>query len=241
MYFIIFLLALCLGSFANNVISYYIKSSKFDMLRSTCICGKKNLRSTELIPLLSFAIQKGKCRECPQKISFRYPFVELICGILGVICYFKYDITLTFLFNFLLLYLLFIIAVIDLYAFIIPNHIVFVLLLLAVVKFLVFNEIFQSNLLFAVIISVVFISLNQIYIKTKRKLAIGYGDIKLIAVLMLLVNIPFSLLGLWLSSLIAIPGYFVLKRIFPDEKFSTGKIPLGFFLWLGYNSVIFFS
>jgi len=56
---------------------------KFNLVvpRSACPkCGHK-ITSLENIPLISYLLLKGKCRECSNPISIRYPFVELLTGI----------------------------------------------------------------------------------------------------------------------------------------------------------------
>lgn len=56
---------------------------KFNLVvpRSACpSCGHK-ITSLENIPLVSYLVLKGKCRECKTSISIRYPFVELLTGV----------------------------------------------------------------------------------------------------------------------------------------------------------------
>ena len=52
--------------------------------RSRCPHCKKTLQWFELIPLISFILQKGRCRSCGAKLSFQYPFVETLCGLIFV-------------------------------------------------------------------------------------------------------------------------------------------------------------
>lgn len=53
--------------------------------RSRCLSCKKTLSWKELIPLFSFAIQKGKCRNCGSRISWQYPLVEFLTGLVFVL------------------------------------------------------------------------------------------------------------------------------------------------------------
>lgn len=50
--------------------------------RSRCDSCKRTLKWHELIPLLSFFIQRGKCKNCNKKLTFQYPIVELLSGII---------------------------------------------------------------------------------------------------------------------------------------------------------------
>ncbi len=72
------------GSFLNSVIYRTYTGQSFLIGRSFCPACKKTLKWYELIPVISFLIQRGKCRGCSQKISPIYPLVEIISGLLTV-------------------------------------------------------------------------------------------------------------------------------------------------------------
>jgi leader peptidase (prepilin peptidase)/N-methyltransferase len=57
-------------------------------------CGHK-LRWFENIPLLSFALLRGKCRACGARISWQYPFVELLTGLLFAACAWRFGAGIT--------------------------------------------------------------------------------------------------------------------------------------------------
>ncbi len=82
---ILFVFGLVLGSFLN-VVSLRYKENKFVFDpkiiggRSHCPHCKKQLRAFELIPVVSFILQRGRCRHCDKRISFQYPIVELIAA-----------------------------------------------------------------------------------------------------------------------------------------------------------------
>ncbi len=88
-YVILFLAGLGFGSFLN-VVSLRFKPEKavFDLKniggRSNCPYCRKILRWYELIPVISFFIQAGKCRSCGHKLSWQYPGVELLSGLIFV-------------------------------------------------------------------------------------------------------------------------------------------------------------
>lgn len=85
-YIFLFAIGASIGSFINVVVSRYdTKLSLFG--RSQCVFCKHKLFWYELIPLISFAIQKGRCSSCKKKISWHYPSVELITGIVFILIF----------------------------------------------------------------------------------------------------------------------------------------------------------
>lgn len=85
--FFLFLLGLAVGSFIN-VLSIRYEAGAFVFRRgsllgrSRCPHCKKTLQWFELMPLVSFALQLGRCRGCRALISWQYPIVELVTGVL---------------------------------------------------------------------------------------------------------------------------------------------------------------
>lgn len=81
---IIFVFGLAVGSFLNVVIYRLPRESanwRIVNSRSRCPRCQKNLQWFELVPLVSFIIQRGRCRSCGTKISPQYPLVELAAGL----------------------------------------------------------------------------------------------------------------------------------------------------------------
>ena len=89
MYYILFVFGLAIGSFLNVVAlrydgEHFLFSPKLIGGRSHCPHCKKTLRWFELVPLISFIIQRGRCRNCKTRIGFRYPVMELLSGLIFV-------------------------------------------------------------------------------------------------------------------------------------------------------------
>jgi prepilin signal peptidase PulO-like enzyme (type II secretory pathway) len=84
---ILFIFGLAIGSFLNVVILRYDgERFLFDTGaiggRSHCPHCKHTLRWFELVPVVSYIIQGGRCRECRARLTIQYPVVELISGAL---------------------------------------------------------------------------------------------------------------------------------------------------------------
>ncbi len=123
---------------------------------------KKTLTAGELIPLLSFLLQGGRCRGCNHKLSLQYPIVEFISGLIFVFVplffnYFygisnsvfanftaprwHYGLILTWLITFLIWL---IITFIDFRHYLIPNELNLILAVLGILITLVIFSHFQS-------------------------------------------------------------------------------------------------
>ncbi len=86
----LFIFGAALGSFINVLAvrydpQHFILDARSIGGRSHCPQCKKTLRWFELVPLLSFFLQRGRCRQCGCPISFQYPLVELFAGLICVL------------------------------------------------------------------------------------------------------------------------------------------------------------
>lgn len=176
---IFFLFGIVFGSFFNVVGIRVPKKISFHNDRSYCPNCERQLRAYELIPILSYVIQAGKCRTCKTNISIVYPFVELSTGILFAYAYFYFGLQLELIVALIFISLLMIIFVSDLYYMLIPNKI-----LLFFLPFIVLARIFipldpwYDALIGAV---VGYLLLALIIIVSKG--GMGAGDMKLFGVI----------------------------------------------------------
>lgn len=118
-----FLFGTIFGSF-YNVVGLRIPQGNFlDSDRSYCPQCQKTLQWYELLPVLSYLAQRGKCRGCKQSISILYPMIELFTGILFALCYYIFGFELEIVSALLLVSLAIIVLVTDLSSMLIPNKI----------------------------------------------------------------------------------------------------------------------
>src|SRR3989338_8983791 len=85
--FFLFILGLAVGSFLNVLIDRIPNDESPLSGRSYCDKCKKTLKWYDMVPVASFLILKGKCRFCRASLSFYYPLVELITGIMFVVTF----------------------------------------------------------------------------------------------------------------------------------------------------------
>src|SRR3979409_1266925 len=88
-----FLFGLVVGSFLNVCILRIPENKSIVLPASSCPkCGKA-IVAYDNIPVLSWLVLGGKCRNCKTKISPMYPAVELLTGLLFLACYFVFGLT----------------------------------------------------------------------------------------------------------------------------------------------------
>ena len=209
MYTIVFgIFGLVFGSFYNVVGLRVPKGESIVNPPSHCTnCGKR-LTVFELIPVLSYLIQRGKCKGCGVKVSPIYCFTEIVTALLFALCYVKFGFTAELAVALLFVSLLVIINVSDIAYMLIPNKILlFFLPFLIVARIISPLEPWWDSLLGAVI---GFSVLLLIAIVSKG--GMGGGDIKLFLLIGLVLGTIHTLLTLFLASVVGmIVGIIVLK------------------------------
>ncbi|MGI8317224.1 prepilin peptidase [Halobacillus mangrovi] len=115
------MLGFILGSFFNVVGLRLPKGILFKDERSYCPRCYHSLRWFELIPLMSYVLQRGKCRHCQKCISPLYPIMETVSGIMFVFCYSLIGFQVELFLALALISLFHIILVSDFVYMIIPN------------------------------------------------------------------------------------------------------------------------
>lgn len=89
----LFVVGLAFGSFLNVCIARIPRDQSIVSPRSHCPHCQKPIRWRDNIPLLSWIVLRGRCRDCGQPISLRYPLVELLTAGLFVACYSSFGTT----------------------------------------------------------------------------------------------------------------------------------------------------
>jgi leader peptidase (prepilin peptidase)/N-methyltransferase len=89
----VFLFGLIIGSFLNVCILRIPSGKSIVLPASACPkCGEP-IRPYDNIPVLSYLLLSGKCRGCKTKISWMYPLVELLTGLLFLGCFYAFGIS----------------------------------------------------------------------------------------------------------------------------------------------------
>jgi leader peptidase (prepilin peptidase)/N-methyltransferase len=112
--FFIFIFGLIIGSFLNVLIYRIPLKLDFVKGRSFCPSCHHELGALDLFPVFSYVFLKGQCRYCHEKISLRYPLIELLTGILFTLVYLRFGVSITSLIGILLTATLIVLSMIDL-------------------------------------------------------------------------------------------------------------------------------
>jgi leader peptidase (prepilin peptidase)/N-methyltransferase len=195
---VIFLYGITLGSFFNVVGLRVPKGQSIVKPRSACPhCGHQ-LTALELIPVVSYVLQRGKCRVCKTGISPIYPLVELITGILFATAPLVVGWTGELIIALTLISLFMIIIVSDIKYMIIPDKVLLVFAGIFLLERLIFPlEPWWDSLLGA---AIGFLLL--LFIALVSKGGMGGGDIKLFALIGFVVGAKILFLSFFLSTLL---------------------------------------
>ena len=117
----IFMFGLAIGSFANVCIYRLPKKESVVFPVSHCTACSTPVRPFDNIPVISYLILGGKCRDCKEGISFIYPIIEAITALLLLAGFFKFGLTFDFLIYTVVAPTLVIITAIDIEHQIIPD------------------------------------------------------------------------------------------------------------------------
>ncbi len=125
----IFFIGAILGSFFNVIIERLPNGESFVKGRSHCVHCGVYLKWYDLIPLLSYAFLKGRCRYCNKRLTSQYAISEMVIGSLSFLAFYRYGLHLAYaqmLVLFVLWSMLYVVSMID-----IKHHIVMDSVLLA--------------------------------------------------------------------------------------------------------------
>lgn len=227
---LIFIIGLIFGSFYLVVATRLSNNESIVKPASHCTYCQHKLNWYELIPILSYVIQKGKCRHCQHKISILYPLVEIITAIVFLISYLLYGISYEMFAFMIIASLAIIIFITDFKDLIILDQpLVVSIILILVLKLIYFGlHPFLKSLLSGIFIFALLYLIKIWGDFAFKKESLGGGDIKLGIFIGVVLGIKLSLVAIVIASFTALP-YASIYMIKKKDK----EIPFGPFLILG--------
>lgn len=257
-YILFFVLGAMIGSFLNVVIHRVPLEESVVFPNSSCPQCKSAIKFYDNLPILSWLFLRGKCRNCKNPISARYPAVELLTGLLYLLVFWQIG------FNpFLGVALIFVSAIlalifIDAEHMILPNVITYPLLGFAILVRLIFPLFFSARYfedlrfyplnalsdypIWLVSLCGAFLGaligggslwlVGEIWKRLRGVDAMGLGDVKMLFGVGALLGWRLTLLTIFVGALTgAIAGIAVIAK--QKNKDLQTQIPFGIFLGIG--------
>jgi leader peptidase (prepilin peptidase)/N-methyltransferase len=229
---LIFILGLVAGSFSNVCIWRIPRNESIIYPASHCPKCRSNISPKDNIPLLSYILLKGRCRNCKSKISIQYPIVELLSGLIYLIIYLAYGLSVQTLIYIILSSALVIIAFIDLNEQIVPDVISLPGIVIGfIVSFFVSYMSFVNSALGVVVGGGIILIIGMAGSVIFKKEAMGGGDVKLAAMIGAFLGWRYIIISLFLGFFLgALAGIFLIMA---KIKSKEDTVPFGPFIVLG--------
>ena len=233
----LFIFSACMGSFLHAVSYRLSNNQSFVHGRSCCPKCHNQIKAYDLIPILSYIFLGGRCRNCKEKISPIYPLSELVCAILAVACFLVFGISWLTLYSIILMFVLFILSLVDIRTMEIPNGFIVVLAVLAVPSYWLMEIGIWSH-----VIGFFVISLPMLIVTYIIKDCFGGGDIKLIAVCGFILGWKLTLFAFFVSLIVGgLTGIVLLlsKKVDRKQHIPFGpSLCIGIFVSLLFGDII---
>lgn len=235
LYFYMFVVGVCIASFVNVVIYRLPLEISVAKGRSFCPSCQHQLGVLDLIPIVSYICLGGKCRYCKAKIPMRDTLLEVLGGLLGMLCFYHYGIDWMTLISFAFVMILVAISMIDLDTMTIPNSLIIACLIICVILYPFIDVSLIDRIIGFFAVSLPLYLLNFIIPD-----CFGGGDIKLLAVCGLMLGWVDLLVGMFIAIIIAgvYAGYLMLsKKVSRKDHIAFGPyICFGMFIALLYGN-----
>lgn len=233
----LFLLGAVLGSFYAVVANRLPKEESLISPKSHCEYCSHQLKWYELIPILSYLLQWGKCRKCHHPLSLMYLFTELSTGLLFLISYLKFGITPTFFISCILSSLVILIFISDMkYMIILDSPLIISGILILIIQWI--NDGFSmmvSSVLGGLFMFLTLFLIGKLGALAFHKEALGGGDIKLSFVIGSTLGFQLGIVSFILATFLALP--YAIVCLFLKEGH---EVPFGPFLVSSLWIVFFF-
>jgi leader peptidase (prepilin peptidase)/N-methyltransferase len=221
------ILGLIIGSFLNVCIHRLPRNESLITPSSRCPSCHHSVRWWDNIPVISFLILGGRCRDCGRPISWRYPIVELVSGIGYLLLVWRFGVGWQTVVYALLFSSLLVITFIDLDHQIIPDRITLPGMIVGLVASSIILPIgFLDALIGLLLGGALFYG-----VAVASRGGMGGGDIKLIAMIGAFLGWKQALLTIFIGALVgSVIGLFLMTFKGKSRKYP---VPFGPFLSLG--------
>ncbi|OHA16476.1 MAG: hypothetical protein A3C79_02565 [Candidatus Taylorbacteria bacterium RIFCSPHIGHO2_02_FULL_45_28] len=240
-----FVFGAIVGSFLN-VVALRFNTGITLSGRSKCLSCGTSLTWKELVPIFSFAFQKGACKKCKSKISWQYPLVEFIAGVIFVLLFIvfppvTYQAGLQTLLYIITTCLLLVISVYDIKHKIIPDQFVYAFAVIALLLLLVGGDSWWHVSGYWTLIAGPLLALPFAFLwLVSGGRWMGLGDAKLMLgigwILGMSDGINAMILAFWMAAAVSVTWLFITYKKFKPRT----EVPFGPYLILGMYLVLLF-
>jgi len=223
-----FVLGACIGSFLNVVIWRLPRGESLVFPGSHCPACKAAIPGWANVPIVSYLLLRGRCRACRAHISPRYPLVEALTGALFATLLVAHGPSARLLVEWALAAALVAVIFIDIDHFIIPNWITLPGLALGLLISVAAPSLgvgFWDAIGGVVLAGGAFWLIAEVYPRLRGKQGLGFGDVKLIAMLASLLGTSAAIGIIFLGSIIGL-AYGIPKLVIERKGMNT-RIPFG--------------
>jgi len=225
----VFLFGLVFGSFLNVVVYRLPQGLSIVKPRSFCPSCKSSIAFYDNIPVVSFIILNGKCRACKAKISFEYPFVESLTGLLFLAVFIRDGLSPLLPFHLFFIFTMLALALIDLHHRILPNVITLPGVAIGFLSSFVSRSLPWWDSLTAIFLfSLLLLGLSLLYNVIRGVEGLGMGDVKMIGMIGAFLGIKLTILTILLSSVLGLLSGLVI--VIAGKGDFQYKLPFGTFL-----------
>jgi leader peptidase (prepilin peptidase)/N-methyltransferase len=247
------LIGLAVGSFLNVCISRIPLEESVVSPRSRCPQCRKPIANRDNIPILSYVLLGGRCRNCKKKISIRYPFIEGLTAVVSGLLYLKFDIGVEWVVYFLFCAALIALAFIDADHRILPDVITLngLWIGLAISVFLwlpgpLVARMLQaagvgapgprlvsitSSLIGAAVGGGLLWFVREAYFRVRGVEGMGFGDVKMMAMVGAFIGTALTLFTILIGSILgSLIGLTLMRFAGKDREY---ELPFGTFLSMG--------
>ena len=234
---LLFVLGLVMGSFYTVVGSRLPRNESIVKPRSHCESCNHILKWYELIPVVSYVIQRGRCSKCHVKLSLMYPLIELFNGFLFSLSYALYGFSYEMIVFLIISSLVILVFVSDFqYMIILDEPLIIASVIILVMKLIVFGFDTFTRSIFSGLIMFLFMMLIKVLgDKAFKRESLGGGDIKLVTFFGFVFAVRLSFVSIVIGSFLAFP-YAVFVSLSKKER----EVPFGPFLILAFMLVFIF-
>lgn len=227
---IFFVFGTIFGSFFNVVGSRLPKGESILFPGSHCDRCNHSLKPWELIPIVSFLFQRGKCSSCKQKLSWFHPIFECVSGLTFMFAYLSFGFTWQLLIALTFISMILIVVLTDYYYMIILDEILILFLIALAIEFLFIYGIMAvlKGLLAGLIALIIMFLIKKLGDFMFKRESMGGGDIKLMFLFGFVLGWPMAILSIFIGSIVGLPIALLLSK-----KSTDHEIPFGPFLSIG--------